>query len=745
MPNGAIMMPCFQVQDVAGHDPWRVSGRSGDLAVNWRRREGQVRPGDAAAELVTEAKGRTAVPGELLGRGGKRTGSQGSKCQDPERWEEWEDFLAEATPAAGLPEPAVCDAYVIAFARTVLRCRDLPEVWLRFPAIICNIAVSVVETGAGFELWTQLIDQKGCSMDRDYLFETLWKDGRSSILFDEARRLALSLFDPNVPGRLIVPFFTDHGPSHFQKVAAILNKIIFPVPPESLDSRAFCPTPEEAMYLLAATWLHDIGMIYGIFDDERSKAPDIDWELYRGEHERRSTRYIQEKWYNECSWSREEKLFLSQICLHHRKRYPLGQMEPTEFDGRLGPVRLRELAALLRIADACHIDETRVPVDMKNRFQAIGFPVDAKEHWGLPMLIHDIPFDHLGKSISLHCYIPREKRYGTVTIDFHPVVDRLVESIEEELGTVVPYLTNYGNTGYKSVKAIVEHPVLDADKYLYEMWPCMLSAVSSASAVASVVGAILLATVKQAGNVPHHEIRDILKKALDVHRYNVLVHRLNEDMEGFLERGTNVSEVQQYLEAYGSRTLEACDAVAGLAKDLIQDEDVLVTYGYSNAVMTALTAQPRTHKALILLVKCYRMEPGVSVRDENVRVEKELQRAGLGYQVVEMASLNEVFASLNRQGKRVKVLLGTRGVLGNGDVLSTVGHSQIALAARDAQVEVLVVGEPAKFAEDDALNELIESHLTSQSDWLASWKIQDASLQILVSFLSRTYLKKDLL
>ena len=535
---------------------------------------------------------------------------------------------------------------------------------------------------------------------RNYLFETLWQDEHSSVLFDQARRLSLSLFDPNVPGRLIVPFFTDHGPSHFQKVAEILNRLLFPVPPESLDSRAFLPTPEEAMYLLAATWLHDIGMIYGIFDDERSKAPNIDWELYRGEHERRSTRYIQEKWYADCGWSREEKLFLSQICLLHRKSYPLGQMEPTEFTGRLGRVRLRELAALLRIADACHIDETRAPADMKNRFEAIGMPVDAKEHWGLPKIIHDIPFDHSEKTIHLHCFIPPDQRYGTVTISFQPVVDRVVDSVQEELDTVIPYLTNYSNTSYKTVNAIVEHPgAIDPDAYLCDMWPCMLSMVSSGSAVASMVGAILLATLKQARNVPPQEIRDILARAIDVHRYNVLVHRLNQEMERFLDRNANVSEVREYLEAFGPRTLEASQHVAGLARDLIQNDDVVVIYGYSNAVMTALTAQPRTHNALVLVVKCYRMEPSVCVRDENDRVVNELQMSRLHYQIVEMASLDGVFASLRQQGKHVKVLLGTRGVLENGDVLSTVGHSQIALAARDAHVEIVIVGETRKHAE----------------------------------------------
>ena len=268
-------------------------------------------------------------------------GSRDFKWQNLGEYGTWEGSPAEATSTAESPEATGAQCSVITFTRTALLFCDLPRAWLLISAsvysiTVCGSVLSTGETAAVLQLWTQLLDRKGLDMDRNYLFEALWQDGRSSVLFDQARRLSLSLFDPNVPGRLIVPFFTDHGPHHFQRVAEILNKIIYPVQPGSLDSRAFIPTPEEAMYLLAATWLHDIGMIYGIFDDERSKAPDIDWELYRGEHERRSTRYIQEKWNFECDWSREEKLFLSQICLHHRKKHPLDQMEPTEFDRETG-------------------------------------------------------------------------------------------------------------------------------------------------------------------------------------------------------------------------------------------------------------------------------------------------------------------------------------------------------------------------------------------------------------------------
>ena len=66
----------------------------------------------------------------------------------------------------------------------------------------------------------------------------------------------------------MIPFFTDHGPAHCHGVEDLLNRIIFPPELNPDDPRMLVPTPEEAMYLLAAAWVHDIGMIYGLFPGE---------------------------------------------------------------------------------------------------------------------------------------------------------------------------------------------------------------------------------------------------------------------------------------------------------------------------------------------------------------------------------------------------------------------------------------------------------------------------------------------
>ena len=94
------------------------------------------------------------------------------------------------------------------------------------------------------------------------LREIVYRNGECGWLFDQAEKLCRGLFDLK-DGRIMIPFFTDHGPSHCDRVERILNQIIFPHDFDPEDPCIFLPSPEEALYLLSAAWVHDIGMIYG--------------------------------------------------------------------------------------------------------------------------------------------------------------------------------------------------------------------------------------------------------------------------------------------------------------------------------------------------------------------------------------------------------------------------------------------------------------------------------------------------
>jgi hypothetical protein len=63
--------------------------------------------------------------------------------------------------------------------------------------------------------------------------------------------------------------FTPHETSHCQALENYADQIIWGS--GALGPNDFLPTAEEAMYLLSAIWLHDIGMLYGIMDGKMTQ------------------------------------------------------------------------------------------------------------------------------------------------------------------------------------------------------------------------------------------------------------------------------------------------------------------------------------------------------------------------------------------------------------------------------------------------------------------------------------------
>ena len=423
------------------------------------------------------------------------------------------------------------------------------------------------------------------------LREVVGRSPECGTLLWQAEELAKYLLSIG-QNRQPLPFFTDHTIEHCRRVEEILDQITFGPrngQREFDKHRAFIPNAEEAMYLLSATYLHDIGMMYGVFSEEDRPLSQTAWERFREGHERRSAKYILNCWGLNCDWTQAEKVYLGNLCIFHRRRHNLSEMEPVIVTGRTGEtVRLRDLAALLRLADACHVDSSRTPIDMKNMFRSVGMPENAQEHWGLPGLINELHFDHRGKQIRPFCLIPRPRRYGLLEISFRPALERLLDSIRHELKTVLPFLATYSNTDFKAVEAKYETPEAlgSPEDTLRETWSCMLSTVRSASEVACMLAAALLSVVRNAHELPRDEIERILALARTRHPYNYLVHRLAAEMERELEE-TNVhhADLCRFLDEYLERRKTTCRDVAESMREQIHPEDILVVYGYSNVVI----------------------------------------------------------------------------------------------------------------------------------------------------------------
>jgi translation initiation factor 2B subunit (eIF-2B alpha/beta/delta family) len=568
------------------------------------------------------------------------------------------------------------------------------------------------------------------------LRDIVFSDGECGRLFDQAERLCQGLFDLK-EGRVMIPFFTDHGPLHCHRVEDILNRIVFLAEFNLDDPRMFSPTPEEAMYLLAAAWVHDIGMIYGIFPGE-TLDKQIRWEQYREDHERRSAKFIRTEWKIECDWNDVERMWLAELCMYHRHRHSLESLVST-VPGRSGAtIRLRQLAALLRLADACHVDKIRAPIDMKNLFRSFGMPVRATEHWGLASLIHDVLFDHDTRTIRVHCYLPRPREYGTATVDFHPVVKRIAQAIERELTTVIPYLSAYANTDFKSV--VPETATLisidDVDEFLRRIWPCVLALTTSASEGACMGAAVVESYLRDLAEVPRKELLEVLVEMKRLHPYNFLLRRLALDIEATLQRDIpadvsgrhlELAAMRQYLNRFLDERRAARSRVAEAVSAHIDPDDTLIIYGYSSMLLHLLTEVLKGHCGRVLMVRCRQSGQDLAVEEEHERMTNALRRVHLSFREVEMASLCQILGHFRKGGTKAKILLGASGILADNDVLAPMGSAMIASAARDCRIPVLVLAEREKKLPKGAMDVEMERLLADQAAALISTSREDAT------------------
>lgn len=170
--------------------------------------------------------------------------------------------------------------------------------------------------------------------------------------FGEAEQLARSIMSEE-GHHIPLPHFTKHDLSHCEAVERNLDQMIWGG--GRLGQRDFDPTPEEALYLLSAAFLHDLGMWYGILDGEDINAPP-DYEraeTLRNEHEERTVTFIHEKWQMNCGWNDNQKARLSGVCAFHRRRHTISDFDPvSEIGDQQEPIRLVVLAALLRMVSA---------------------------------------------------------------------------------------------------------------------------------------------------------------------------------------------------------------------------------------------------------------------------------------------------------------------------------------------------------------------------------------------------------
>jgi translation initiation factor 2B subunit (eIF-2B alpha/beta/delta family) len=530
--------------------------------------------------------------------------------------------------------------------------------------------------------------------------------------FEEAEQLSLCLFNGD-KGRVILPFFTDHTREHCEHVERHLDALVFGG--GRLAESDFVPTAEEAMYLLAAAWLHDLGMIYGILEGEQpSDLRDSPGRRkhHRDMHDQRTTTFILERWKLNCNWDRRERVYLANICQYHRRHHPIDEFSPAETGGRCcdAPVRLRVLAALLRLADACHVGQSRAPGPLRGLYDALGMPPDSVCHWETADLITEVRFDHAQKRIALVAEVPPPLDFEMGRFDLRELIHKVTKSVQEELLSVQAILSKYPNLAFQEADHnihLIEALSVENPRRCLALWPYLLhERARTATEAASAVVQLLFLTAK---TMPDFEaasretVEGILDEALRSRPFDFMMRNLSRNVRAIVSDASSTPKViterlVTYLSDFRDCIAERSSEMAREAAALVNPGDVLIVYGYSTNVVKFLENSRRTRNVPLYVVDCYR--PGDAADadlEENRRIAVLARELGLQVCFVGLAGLSQVLADLNQRGTACKVLLGTHGVLRGNDLLCKVGTYSLVLTARAFDATVIAFADPEKF------------------------------------------------
>lgn len=578
------------------------------------------------------------------------------------------------------------------------------------------------------------------------LKETIGLQPDCALLFDEAWRLADSLLTSD-SRRVPLPYFTQHTHGHSRAVERYLDALIFGGNPSR--GRDFMPTPEEAMYLLSAAWLHDIGMMYGIFDGENPADLQGDPSIYkrhRDEHEQRTTRYLREKWRDQCHWSDSQKTYLAHICHYHRRSYDIDGFTPIEIGGTYvkEPVRLRVLAALLRFCDACHVDESRAPGPLHALYDSVGMPADSAQHWGAAELISEVSFDHEQRRVSLVAQIPDPVDFKLGRFDFRSIIDDLCRNLQVELDTVSGILMQYPNLLLREVGKVprvmpllnMEHP-----KRCLALWPYLLRQQTSATESMAAVVQILLFAITSSPSMGigiRRMIDDVFAEAAKLRPFDFMVRNLKREVNVVLlsadqagKAGASADTWEEHLKtclvSFLDRVKKESQQAVEICRTLIAPQDALVVYGHSINTSKFLQETRRSRGGPVYIVDCRRPgKDGSAGEDENAKMLTLARDTGLDAKFVAISGLAAVLEDLKARDVPCKVLLGAHGVLPSGDLLCKTGSYCIATIGKAFGAEVFVLASPVKqIASEAEIRDMpIESGLASMSpstgmSWMA--------------------------
>ena len=246
-------------------------------------------------------------------------------------------------------------------------------------------------------------------------------------------------------------WYTPHGIPHYEAVEQNIRQLI---PNNKIKDL----TELERFFLLVSAWVHDIGMIKGLMSDDENIADDNREKEIRDSHHFRSEKYIIED-YNNLEINEEEATAFALLAKFHRRRCDINScpiLYPIPGIKNENMLRLRLLAAYLRLADALHVDKTRTPASQYAITLAYNIPNNSKLHWLRSKFVQDIQIDIENKKLVVHFNMPSKiESWYKNRLAYLPDIQRdIVEDLTSELNTVKDVLLSYNFSHFLFVESV---------------------------------------------------------------------------------------------------------------------------------------------------------------------------------------------------------------------------------------------------------------------------------------------------
>lgn len=271
-----------------------------------------------------------------------------------------------------------------------------------------------------------------------------WKDWLSeekSEYLVKIRNAVKTIHDQNQNKRPLA-FYTPHGPKHFQMVEDNIHKLI------EDDKAKKHLEEEERFYLLASAWLHDLGMYRSVVIDVY--GGDLEDNEIREKHHITSAKFILNH-FDKCGVKEIDKDFFATLCEYHRRRENIEKCPTVKSVGVDNKsLKLKLLAAYLRLADSLDIGTYRTPTPAYAICLAYNIPQESKMHWIKNRIISGIFIDPESHKISVEFIEPKiednlgytSKKIMNEKLDY--VIELVVQDLYEELNSVKQILISNG-------------------------------------------------------------------------------------------------------------------------------------------------------------------------------------------------------------------------------------------------------------------------------------------------------------